>query len=202
MSRRFCILNALLEKYNEYMRLKDCSISYNLADESEISAIYREDAFLHLLGIHKLQDIGLIQLWTDKKVASVKRKDVIKKILLEELTDADVRKSAFFNSISDRYEYFNYDNLTTLNYTDAVIDFDSSIIKSDLKAKYILFEERPVGEFNHMAIATDSLNRYSYIESFFHEKSRGYIEKQKIVPVNKFSIYKPDGTEIVSDTFF
>ena len=73
-------MDDLLKKYNDYMRLAGCSIEYELEDNTVIAVSYREDAFLHLLGIHKLTDIQLVQFWLDRNNYSVKRQTIIKKI--------------------------------------------------------------------------------------------------------------------------
>jgi len=194
-------MNDLLNKYNDYLKLAGCTIEYELEDKTVIIVPYREDGFLHLLGIHKLTDIQLIQFWLDKNNRSVKREDVIRKIKAEELTDSDIRNSVKFCKIKDRYEHFSYDNLTTVNYTDAIINFDAKKKGSYLKADYILFEERPKNEYNHMAIAMDKKNNCRYIESFFHEPSADYQNRQIIKKIVKFSIRKSDGSILVSDTF-
>lgn len=193
-------MDTLLAKYNDYMRLVNCKVTYKLADGSSIAFKYREENFLHLLGLHKLQDIQLIQFWTDRSNCTVKLKDVIRKIRKGDLTDADVRSSVFFKKIEDRYEYFNYDNLTTLIYTDAIIDFDAHSIGSVLKGDYLLFEERPDGEYNHMSIAMDEMGE-RYVESFFHQNTNNYLKGQKIVKIVKFAIYDADGNLVVEDRF-
>lgn len=194
-------MNALLEKYNDYIRLRGCGIEYELYDGTSINTSYAEEAFLHLIGLHKLDDIQIIQFWIDTNNKSVKRRDVIKQILDEKLTDSIIRSSVKFQQIKERYEYFCYDNLTTLNYTDAVINFNPSVINSGLKADYILFEERPKNEYNHMTIAYDSVGGYRYVESFFHEPSTKYITGQRIVKVKRFTIKNADGSVIVEDVF-
>lgn len=194
-------MNDLLNKYNEYLRLVGCKIEYELEDKTIIIVPYREDGFLHLLGIHKLTDIQLIQFWCDKNNRTVKREDVIKKIKSEDFTDSDVRNSIKYFQIKDRYEHFSYDNLTTVNYTDAIINFNADLNGSSLKSDYILFEERPKSEFNHMAIALDRKNNSRYIESFFHEPSTNYQKGQMVKKIIKFTITKPDGSILISDTF-
>ena len=194
-------MNDLLNKYNDYLRLEGCKIEYELEDNTIIVVPYREDGFLHLLGLHKLIDIQLIQFWQDKNNHSVKRKNVIRKIKSEKLTDADVRNSVNFYKIKDRYEQFSYDNFTTVNYTDAIINFNAKLIGSSLKADYILFEERPKNEYNHMAIAMDKKNNSRYIESFFHEPSINYQNGQTIKKIIKFTIKNPDDSILVSDIF-
>lgn len=58
-------MNLLLNKYQDYMRLNGCRASYELADGTVIMVPYLEENFLHLIGLHKLTDIQLIQFWRD-----------------------------------------------------------------------------------------------------------------------------------------
>lgn len=51
------LMNDLLKKYTEYMRLENCRAEYLLANGQTIEAIYKEENFAHLLGLHKLIDI-------------------------------------------------------------------------------------------------------------------------------------------------
>ena len=194
-------LNSLLEKYNDFIRLKGYKVIYELADGTVIETEYDERSFLHLLGLHKLTDLALIRFWLDRSNKTVKLDDVIKKIKKEEFTDSDVRNSSFFSRIQERYENFSYDNLTTLNYTDAIIDFDASIVGSVLKGDYLLFEERPTGEYNHMSIARNSISGKRYVESFFHQTTDTYLKGQTIIKIVKFDIYDADGNVIVEDKF-
>lgn len=193
-------MNDLLQKYNDYMRIVGGRVEYTLADGSSLSATYREDNFPHLIGLHKLRDIQLIQFWLDRTNKTIKLMDVIRKIKNENFTDTDVRASHFFQNMADRYLFFSYDNLTTLNYTDAIIDFKPTLMGSLLKSDYILFEERPSGEYNHMAIANTPSNG-RYIESFFHEKTNNYLNGQTIVKIKAFTLYDKNGKIIVSDNF-
>ncbi len=148
-------MDMLLQKLNDYTRLDGCRLIYELQNVVNLEVSYREENFPHLLGLHKLDDILLIHFWLDRQNRSVKLSSVLKAIRNGTLTDAIVRTSSFFYLIEARYNSFSYDNLTTLNYTDAIIDFDASRINSKLKSDYILFEERPSTEYNHMAIAFD-----------------------------------------------
>lgn len=193
-------MNNLLKKYNDYMRLNNCTVEYEFCDGNKISFTYKEDNFLHLLGLHKLTDIQLIQFWLDRNNKTVKMDTVINKIIKMQFTDTMVQQSFHYPKIKDRYEKFTYDNLTTLNYTDAVVDFDSTLINSKLKSKYILFEEKDF-EYNHMGIALDVMGGYRYVETFFHEPTDKYIAGQTIVKVKKFTLYDSNRNVIVEDSF-
>jgi len=194
-------MNDLLQKYNDYLRLKDCKAEYEFSDGTKIEVCYHEENFAHLLGLHKLKDLQLIQFWLDKSNPTVKLKTVLKRIENETFTDGMVKNSHFYPLIRSRYESFSYDNLTTLNYTDAVIDFNPVLINSKIKSDYLLFEERPKNEYNHMGIALDAKSRTRYVETFFHQPTDMYISGQSIVKIKKFTLYDSDNKIIVVDSF-
>ena len=195
-------MNALLEKYNDYLRLVGCMTEYELVNGTILTVKYKKENFPHLLGLHKLKDIQLIQFWNDRTNKSVKLKDVIKSIEKEKLTDSKIKASVFYPDIKERYENFSYDNLTTLNYTDAIINFNASLMKSKIKSDYLLFEERPVsGEYNHLGIARDAIASTRYFETFFHEYTNKYLLGQTKVPIKAFRILDAQGNIFVEDSF-
>lgn len=194
-------MNDLLEKYNDYMRLNGYKAQYILVNGIKIEFFYKEENFIHLLGLHKLKDIQMIQLFNDKKNRIVQTQYVISRIKQEKFTDVMARASSFFPEIADRYESFTYDNLTTITYTDAVVNFDPSRISSKLKSDYLLFEEKGQGGYNHLGIALDPTNGKRYIETFFHQASDNYIIGQKVIKVSGFTLYNPENQIIVRDYF-
>lgn len=194
-------MDKLLEKYNDYMRLENCRAQYKLVNEQYIEFYYQEENFAHLLGLHKLKDIQLIQFWQDKNNKSVKLKEVIRRIKNSTFTDEMVTSSVFFPKIKERYDNFSYDNLTTLNYTDVIINFNPTIIKSKIKSDYLLFEKKNENEFNHLGIALDKKSGKRYVETFFNHPDAMYISGQKIVKVDSFTLYDAGGKIIVEDKF-
>ena len=125
-------MDDLLQKYNDYIRLKNCSAEYLLSNGMIIDFTYKEENFIHLLGLHKLTDIQLIQLFNDKSNKKVQTKYIISRIKKNKFTDAMVKASVFYPDIESRYESFSYDNLTTLTYT-------SILHLSNLKSKVTIF---------------------------------------------------------------
>lgn len=194
-------MNELLKKYNEYIKLKNCRAEYSLANGATLSVTYKEKNFVHLLGLHKLTDIQLIQLLNDKNNQKVQTKYIISRIKKSKFTDAMVKSSVFYKDIADRYENFSYENLTTLTYTDAIINFSPSIIKSKLKSDYLLFEKKADNEYNHLGIALDPSTGNRYFETFFHQSSDMYIAGQTIVKVDSFTLYSPDNEILVHSHF-
>lgn len=194
-------MNDLLTKYNDYQKLVGCTLLYNLSNGQIIEVKFKEDNFLHLLGLHKLLDIGIIQQWLDRNNHKVKNKDVIRLIKSERLNDSLIKSSSFYSSIQNRYETFSYESLSTLSYTDAIINFDPKIVNSKLLCDYILFEKDKNNEYNHLAIAYDSKLNTRYFESFFHESTNSYIVGQTIVKIDKYQLLDKDNNTIIEDKF-
>jgi hypothetical protein len=194
-------MNALLEKYNDYMRLKNYTAEYLLANDAKIKVTYKEENFVHLLGLHKLTDIQLIQLFNDKTNKKVQVKYIISRIKKEKFTDTMVQSSIFYHTIAERYENFTYDNLTTLTYTDAIINFNPTLIKSKIKSDYLLYEQKGNQKYNHLGIALDPVTGERYIETFFHQNTNMYIIGQQTMKIKSFTLYSPNNEIIVTDSF-
>ena len=195
------LMDDLLRKYMEYMRLENCRAEYLLANGQTIESIYKEENFAHLLGLHKLIDIQIIQFWQDRSNKKIKLSNVLRQIKNSTLTDAMVKASSFYPKIKERYESFSYNNLTSLNYTDAIINFNPSVMNSKLKSDYILFEEKQPNHYNHLAIALDTKSGTRYFETFFHEPTNNYLTGQTIVPIKKSTLFDPNNNVIVMDSF-
>lgn len=194
-------INDLLKKYTEYLRLKNCRAEYLLSNETILDVTYKEENFIHLLGLHKLIDIQIIQFFNDKCNKKVQTKYILNRIKKSNFTDSMIKASIFFSDIAERYESFSYESLTTLTYTDALVNFNPNIINSKLKSDYLLFEEKSNSEYNHLGIALDISTGKRYIETFFHHPTNMYIAGQTIVKVKKFTLYSPNNQVIVTDSF-
>lgn len=81
-------MDGLLQKYNDYKRLKNCRAEYVLSNEMMIDFTYKEDNFIHLLGLHKLKDIQIIQMFNDKDNKKVQARYIISRIKKSRFTDA------------------------------------------------------------------------------------------------------------------
>lgn len=109
---------------------------FHLSNGMAINFSYRKENFIHLLGLRKLTDIQLVQLFNDKSNKKVQVKYIISRIKKGNFTDAMVKASVFYPDIESRHESFSYENLTTLTYTDAVINFNPALIKSRVIISY------------------------------------------------------------------
>ena len=192
-------MNELLEKFNEYRDISNYRIKYTLANGDVIDFKLKQTNFPHLIGLHKLVDIPLIGQFNDVSNSTVSAKFLISKIKKEsQLTENIIKNSVYFPDIAQRYQNFSKENLLTLTYTDAIVDFDASLISSKLRGDYILFENQKSQGYNYLSVAKDTQQK-RYAESFFYNPSDRYIRNQKIVKVSKVEIYDKDGKLYLED---
>ncbi len=192
-------MNQLLEKFNDYKSIANYRIEYVFDNDEGLCFKFKQTDFPHLIGLHKLVDIPIIRQFNDKNNTTVSAKFINSRIKQEELlTDDIIRNSKYFSNIQQRYEEFGKDNLLSLSYTDAIIDFDATKICSNLKANYILYEQRDGKGYNHLCIAEDSKN-IKYAESFFYNSTNLYIHNQRTVRIKNVKIYDDKGELFLED---
>lgn len=192
-------MNGLLEKFNEYKDISNYRIKYTLSNGDVIDFKLKQSDFPHLIGLHKLVDIPIIGQFNDVSNKTVSAKFLLSRIKQErQLTEEIIKNSSFFSGIQQRYENFTKDNLLSLTYTNAIVDFNAALIGSKLKGNYILYEDRCNQGYNHLSVATNT-NSEKYAESFFYNSSDLYIRNQKIVNVSKVEIYDNKGILYLED---
>ncbi len=193
-------MNELLEKFNEYKELSNYRLKYTLANGDVIDFKLKQTDFPHLIGLHKLVDIPLIGQFNDVSNTTVSAKFLVSKIKKEsQLTESIIKNSVYFPDIEQRYQNFSKENLLTLTYTDAIVNFDASLIGSKLRGDYIFFENQKSQGYNYLSVAKDAQQK-RYAESFFYNPADCYIRNQKIVKVAKVEIYDKDGKLYLEDT--
>ena len=196
---RGTVMNELLEKFNEYKDISNYRIKYTLVNGDGIEFKLKQTDFPHLIGLHKLIDIPLIGQFNDISNTTVSAKFLISKIKKEsQLTESIIKNSVYFQGIEQRYQNFTKDNILTLTYTDAVVDFKASLIGSKLRGNYILFENQNSQGYNYLSIAKDT-QQNRYVESFFYNSTDIYIRNQKVVKVSKVEIYDKNGKLYLED---
>lgn len=159
-------MNLLLEKFNNYKEIVNYRMEYEFENGDIIDFKFKQTDFPHLIGLHKLKDIPVIRQFNDKNNQTISARYILSRIKKEDLlTDRIIKNSIYFQEIEERYNRFDIQNILTLSYTDAIIDFEAAKIGSSLQSNYILFEEKGLG-YNHLCIAENS-NTKRYAESFF-----------------------------------
>ena len=192
-------MNELLEKFNEYKDISNYQIKYTLANKTVIDFKLKQTDFPHLIGLHKLVDIPIIGQFNDISNTTVSAKFLISKIKKEsQLTENIIKNSVYFPTIEQRYRNFSKENLLTLTYTDAIVDFNASLIGSKLRGDCILFENRKAKGYNYLSIAKDAKEK-RYAESFFYNPTDLYIKNQIILKVNKVQIFDKEGKLFLED---
>ena len=173
-------------------------MEYIFEDDSVIYFKLKQTDFPHLLGLHKLIDIPIIRQFNDKNNLVIGAKYINSKIKRQELlTENIIKRSIYFHDIEFRFNSFSKENILTLSYTDVIVDFKASLISSNLKANYILFEKKKQG-YNHLCIAEDG-NGKKYAESFFYNSSDLYLRNQRIIKVKCIKIYDNYGDLYLED---
>ena len=153
-------MNQLLDKFNEYKSIVNYRIEYIFEDNSVISFKLKQTDFPHLLGLHKLIDIPVIRQFNDKNNLVVGARYINSKNKKQELlTENIIRRSIYFPDIEVRFNSFKKENILTMSYTDVIVDFNASLIGSNLNAKYILFEKKMQG-YNHFMLCIAAVNGY------------------------------------------
>lgn len=198
---RSAVMNNLLQKYNEYKDITNFRIKYSLANGDVIDFKLKQTDFPHLIGLHKLIDIPIIGQFNDISNTTVSAKFLISKIKKEsQLTEKIIKNSVYFPSIEKRYENFSKENILTLTYTDAIVNFNASLIGSKLLGDYILFENRQSQGYNYLSVAKDAKQK-RYAESFFYNPTDIYIRNQTIEKVIKVEIYDKKGNLYLEEIF-
>ena len=194
-------MNGLLEKFNEYKDISNYRIRYTLENGEKIDFKLKQTDFPHLIGLHKLIDIPIIGQFNDISNTTVSAKFLISKIKKEsQLTEQIIKNSVYFSNIEKRYENFSKENILTLTYTDAIVNFNASLIGSKLLADYILFENRQSQGYNYLSVAKDAKQK-RYAESFFYNPTDIYIRNQTIEKVIKVEIYDKKGNLYLEEFF-
>lgn len=172
-------LNGLLLKFLEFKKLAHFRIKYTLDNGIIFEFILKQTDFPHLIGLHKLVDIPLIGQFNDVSNVTVSAKFLISKIKKEsQLTENIIKKSVYFPSIEQRYQHFSSENILSLTYTDAIVNFNAALIGSKLRGDYILFEKQKTQGYNYLSVAKDVYQK-RYAESFFFSSDRSLFTKSK-----------------------
>ena len=195
-------MNELLMKFNEYKSIVNYKVRYEFENGKVMEFVPKKNNFPHLIGLHKLVDIPIIRQFNDKNNHSVGAKFLISKIKQEKiLTEETVKNSVYFPDIEDRYNKFSKDNILSLSYTDMIVDFDPTQMNSRLKARYVLYEEKDPGTYNHLSIAETEKNE-KYLESFFYEPSDLYLRNQTKIKIKTVKIFDDKGKLFMHDILF
>ncbi|HVI39820.1 MAG TPA: PBECR4 domain-containing protein [Anaerovoracaceae bacterium] len=196
-------MDDLLRKYNDFLTLMNLEVCYDLENGMSVQFYFKKENFPHLIGLHKLIDIPVIQRFNDPNNKMVNSRYVNKKITKGNLTYSVISNSSHYPKIQDRYTLFDSERIKQISYTDIIIDFDKSLLPGTklIKTKFLLYEQTN-GQYSHLSLGIDNNNSSIYPETFFIDNSSDYIKGQNTVKVKKVTIINiKDKTVFFSDTF-
>lgn len=194
-------ISELRHKFNDYMNIVGHTIHYEFESGNTLEFQFHKNNFPHMIGLHKLLDIPLIQRFNNPKDKMAGANYIISKIKKGDFTETDVKSSLYYEAIQKRYNQFTANNLFSMTYTDAIVNFDvSKLPNSKLQnTQYILYETEPDG-YRNLCVGHDKSEKY-YVETFFYEPSDYYIRGQLHEKIVRMHIIAPDNSIYFEDTF-
>lgn len=131
----------------DYEKLLHKSIQLCLEDSQLISFEFKDVNFCHLIGLHKLKDISIIQKFNDKNNKLVTAKSLYQDIKNITISDLELETSTHYPKIkSSRLDYFSSDRIYSLLKGEDIINFSPNKVvskkrNSNLKhIDYIFYE--------------------------------------------------------------
>lgn len=167
-------MDKLSECIQAYERLLYKEYILTLENGMLINLRFETNQFSHLIGLHYLTDVRQVQKTPVNGAAAIYQN--LKK---GRICYADLQKSALFDHIANRIEYFPHVN--ELLEQKIIIDFDRrKVKKTDFKAKYILYKPHELG-YLHLCLAENA--KIFYPESYIYEPSKYYISEQTLLDI-------------------
>lgn len=144
--------------------------------------------FMHLIGLHKLDDISSIQKFKDKNNKIYNAKKIYDDIKNGIITVDELFKSSKIDMIMEsRLKYFSAETIMRLLHSEDVIKFSPFKVQFKNgentkleKIDYIFFETIEISKENYLqfCIGFDNKNITNHPSTFFMEKSNLYIHNQ------------------------
>ena len=164
-------MDKLLECAVAYKNLFDVTYDLKLGSRNklvELSLYFAKENFYHLIGLEKLNDIQKVRGNPNK---------IFDKIINREISYSDISKSAFFNEIKSRLDYFpKLEQFLDDNYF--TVAFNKQKAYSDISAKY-LFYLTDKNNYIHYFISNKENEKKYFGVTFFVRENNDYIFGQR-----------------------
>lgn len=181
-------MNDIVECAKYYSTLLNKNYKYILEDGLIIEFYFTSRGFYHIIGLHKLDDITILNnasLLQD----IIDNKEVVKLI----------ERSCKLPVISPRIEHFNeIENIFDINQCGFIVDFDKNLVKGETElkfTKYLLYKKLDISCKGVISLGANVIltlgknkNDKIYPETFFYEPSNKYNSGQKLLEVNNIII--------------
>ncbi|MEG1309390.1 MAG: PBECR4 domain-containing protein [Bacilli bacterium] len=165
-------MDKLYKSFIEYQNLLDKEFHYKFKNRFKFKLIFKPENLPHLLGLHKLKDIEILNKFNTKEIAA----DVIyKKIENKDLTSKIIEKSAFYHKIESRLIYFRELNELVTKNNFLRFSKDKTEDGTLMKAEFIVYSLKN-GKYIHLFIGKGA--RFYYPETFIIDDTDYYIKQQ------------------------
>ncbi|HIT08536.1 MAG TPA: hypothetical protein IAB55_05575 [Candidatus Merdivicinus faecavium] len=163
-----------------YRELLGRNFVLTLEDGEILSISFQKEHFHHLLGLHKLIDLDLVNI---KRNSAAK---IYKSIEKNRIDENYLKKSVRFHMMEKRLQYFPL--IRGMLNGQVIIDFDPTALDSThLNAvEYILFQKVKDG-YIHLAFGRQE-NRTVFPNTFFFEPGKRYITGQRILNITEVKV--------------
>lgn len=158
-----------------YEELLGRNFILTLETGEQLIIAFQKEHFHHLLGLHKLNDLDLV----NTKHNSVSK--IYKTIATNRVDEHYLKKSVHFQSMKDRFMYFPF--ISSLLTGQVIVNFNPSLVDHTklTKVKYILFQKVKDG-YIHLALGVQE-DGIVFPVTFFFETGKQYITGQTILNI-------------------
>lgn len=189
----------------DYENLLHKKFIIGLEDSQILEFEFKNVNFMHLIGLHKLDDLSVIQKFLDKNNKVYDAKKLFGDIRDGIITDDELLKSNKIDEIQEsRLNYFSSETILRLVHSEEVIHFNPLKVQFENgkntkleKIDYIFFETIEISNENYLqfCIGFDIKDNKNYPSTFFGEKSNLYIYNQERKNVVSICIKSKEGVE-------
>lgn len=162
-----------------YERLQKTKYKVTVENGIEFILSFEPDHYHHLAGFHYLTD--LVGIATPKYGKHRFYKQMKRHTIREE----DIVKSALYESISERIQFFGYiEDIVSASDCKIIVEFDKGKASSDIEAKFFLYkrEGNPLNQepvtYYTLFIGYDTADDLYYPATYIVEHSKKYVSGQ------------------------
>ncbi len=162
-----------------YERL--CKKKFKISVENGIVfyLVFERSRYHHLVGYQHLTDIVDISAPIYSKARFYRR------LKNRKITEEDITKSAHFDYIAERIQFFAYiEEIVGASDCKIIVEFDSAKAQSDIEAKFFLYKRcgNPLNKepvtYYALFIGYDDSNNTYYPATYIVEHSKKYVDNQ------------------------
>lgn len=183
----------LYETARVYESLLNNNYIYKLEDGRILDLSFTKGDFHHLIGLHKLKDIPIVN--PNRRSKS----QIFKAIINKDIKYSDIEASDYISDMYNRLTHFQ--DIKNLLFEKAIIDFDSNKLRSTKLKGDVLLYTKKLTEYNILSILFKRNKKENTIihkdnrticntETFIVQHDDYYTRNQRVLKVVDFSCKK------------